>query len=61
MGPPPRHPGDLVWCKLKGFTELWAGQIVDPMLASAGARALRVPDTFLVSFFPDQRYQVCDR
>jgi hypothetical protein len=47
-----------VWCKLKGFTELWAGQIVNPAEASAAALALRAPDTFLVSFFPDQRYQV---
>ncbi|GAX76215.1 hypothetical protein CEUSTIGMA_g3659.t1 [Chlamydomonas eustigma] len=56
-GPPPRHPGTLVWCKLKGFVELWAGQIVDPALASDEARKTRVPDTFLVSFFPDNRFQ----
>eukprot|EP00955_Chlamydomonas_euryale_P063855 358796-Chlamydomonas_euryale.AAC.20 len=55
--PPPRHPGSLVWCKIVGFKELWAGVIVDPAKATPAALAIRQPNTFLVSFYPDSAFQ----
>lgn len=51
------QPNALVWCKLKGFSELWAGQIVDPLKATEEALAMKQPGTFLVSFFPDSAFQ----
>ena len=45
-------------CDTQGFTELWAGIIVDPATATQAALSMRTPDTFLVSFFPDDAFQV---
>jgi hypothetical protein len=53
--------GQLVWCKLKGFSQRWPGLITAPDQACDKARAMQPAKSsepmYLVSFFPDSKWQ----